>query len=149
MSTLRTEDHKYIFEWITWLLSQNDNEGSAISDISIDRWSNLLDEMNAHFNHLPIENHLFSNPLSPSQLAQDPLFGIFLGLPLAHMHHDAVRHHRRQLGLSVIIDKFPFWIEDVEDNCVVHNVIFVLINRPWNNMEGNENASFYCWWWED
>ena len=49
---------------------------------------------------------------------------------LAHMHHDAVRHHRRQLGLPVIIDKFPFWIEDVEDNCVVHNVIFVLINGP-------------------
>ena len=86
--------------------------------------------MNAHLNHLPIENYQFSIPSSPCQFAQDPLFGIFLGLPLAHMHHDAVRHHRRQLCLPVIINEFPFWIEDVEDNCVVYNVIIVLINRP-------------------
>ena len=64
---------------------------------------------------------------SPSELAQETLLGLLLCLPLAHVHHDAVRHHRGQLRLTIIVHKLSFGIEDVKDDGVVNNIVLILI----------------------
>ena len=48
---------------------------------------------------------------------------------LGHAHYDGVGDHVSIFGLAVVVDKLAIGIEQVDNDCVVHYVVIVIVLR--------------------